>query len=128
MNGCTLPSNCLNELAGRLRPDLFKALSDPTRLAILARLASSPVPLTVSEASQCCGVHFSGVSRHLKQLQDAGLVEATKKGREVVYRPLLAELTFTLRGLADAIEACMGKEGCCSTTMGDSDEDPRHSP
>ena len=127
MNGFKLPSQCLDLLAGRLRPDFFKALSDPTRLAILARLASSPTPLTVSEASQCCGVHFSGVSRHLKQLQDAGLVAATKKGREVVYRPLLAELAQTLRGLADAVEACMGRGGCCATTMGVDDEDSKHS-
>jgi len=83
---------------------LFKALCDPSRLAVLTRLACSSEPLTVSEVASCCGAHISGASRHLKLLREAGLVEAEKRGRKVVYRPLLKEFVHTLRKLAHALE------------------------
>jgi DNA-binding transcriptional ArsR family regulator len=113
MNGTEFLGQCTGELSRLASPDLFKILSDPTRLAVLIRLAASPSPLTVSEASQCCGVHLSGVSRHLKALKDAGLAEAAKQGREVVYRPRLSELVATLRGMADAIESFALSGECC---------------
>ncbi|MHC1791347.1 ArsR/SmtB family transcription factor [Solidesulfovibrio sp.] len=117
-------------LCRHVRPEVFKALGDPTRLAILARVAGADAPLTVSQASECCGIHFSGVSRHLKVLREAGLVAAEKRGRDVVYRPVLGELAVMLRALADAIETgpagrgsgtdrCGGDRGaCCATTLG----------
>ena len=113
MNGSTFLGQYTGGLARLANPDLFKALSDPTRLAVLIRLAASPSPLTVSEASHCCGVHLSGVSRHLKALKEAGLAEAVKQGREVVYRPRLTELVATLRGMADAIEGFTLSGECC---------------
>ena len=42
------------------------------RLALLGRLAMAREPLTVTEVADCCGVHLSGVSRHLKMLHGAG--------------------------------------------------------
>jgi DNA-binding transcriptional ArsR family regulator len=122
MTNCTLPERCVGAFSRHLRPDLFKALSDPTRLAILVKVVSSTTPLTVSDASQCCGVHFSGVSRHLKLLKDAGLVEAQKQGRDVVYRPRLGDLVATLRGLADAIEDCQAMKECCANLQGEEHE------
>jgi len=119
MNNCTLPKHCVTAISRHLRPDLFKALSDPTRLSILVRVVGAAGPLTVSEASTCCGVHFSGVSRHLKLLRDAGLLEAEKQGRDVVYRPKLTDLVATLRGLADAIEDCQTVRECCANPQGE---------
>lgn len=89
-----------------LRPDLFRALADPTRLAVLARLACARGPLTVTEVSGCCGVHLSGVSRHLAALNVAGIVSVERSGREALYRLDAAALAATLRGFADALEEC----------------------
>lgn len=95
----------------QLRPDLFKALGDPTRLEVLSRLISAPEPLTVSEIADCCGVHLSGVSRHLSMLREAKVVCAEKVGREVRYELDCERLTSALRQLADAIDAC--RLQCC---------------
>lgn len=106
-------------LDNRLQCDLgsafFQALCDPTRLALLARLAGAASPMTVTEASECCGVHLSGVSRHLKTLRDAGLVQSERVGREVRYRLDCASVIGRLRSLADTFEAC--HESCCGASL-----------
>ncbi|MFQ5845127.1 MAG: ArsR/SmtB family transcription factor [Planctomycetota bacterium] len=106
-----LPPACAEALQRHLRLGLFRALSDPTRLAVVARLAAAAEPVTVTGVSECCGVHLSGVSRHLALLREAGLVEARKQGREVHYRLDCAALAESLRGLADALEEC--RRSCC---------------
>ncbi|MCZ7583463.1 MAG: metalloregulator ArsR/SmtB family transcription factor [Deltaproteobacteria bacterium] len=105
-------SGRMETLTAWLRPGWFKALGDPNRLAIVARLACAAKPMTVSEVGGCCGVHISGVSRHLALLRAAGVVAAEKIGREVRYRLNLSDLTGALRGLADAIDACEPSELC----------------
>ena len=92
---------------------MFRALGDETRLALVSRLASAKGPITVTEAATCCGVHLSGVSRHLAALRSAGLVTAKKEGREVRYSLDCAALASVLRDLASALEACSQK--CCGT-------------
>jgi DNA-binding transcriptional ArsR family regulator len=105
---------CSAALARHLRPELFKALADPRRLALLAQLAVATEPLTVTQATGCCGVHISGVSRHLAALRDAGILRAEKRGREVAYQLDSETLVGALRGLADAIEACCRENACCT--------------
>ena len=106
-----LPAACYVALDGSLDPTLFKALGDPNRLALLARLARADGPVTVTEASSCCGVHLSGVSRHLKILQEAGILRAEREGREVRYRLDCGAVVKVLRSLADAFERCQAS--CC---------------
>ncbi len=101
-----LPAACQTALSERLEAELFQALCDPIRLSLVAHLAASGRALTVTEASQCCGIHFSGVSRHLALLKRAGVVRAEKYGREMHYRIEIGALASTLRGLADALEDC----------------------
>jgi DNA-binding transcriptional ArsR family regulator len=84
----------------------FKALCDPCRIGILTKLARSCEPRTVSDIAGCCPPDLSVVSRHLATLRDAGILEAEKRGKEVYYSVRYAELAVTLRGMADAIEAC----------------------
>jgi DNA-binding transcriptional ArsR family regulator len=65
--------------------DLFRALADPTRRRILDLLAERGT-LTVSELA----AHFpdlvaSGISKHLMALRAAGLVTATRQGRNQLY-------------------------------------------
>ena len=60
----------------------FAALADPTRRAILARLASGEV--SVGELAAPFRISPPAVSRHLKVLQRAGLIA---QGREAQWRP-----------------------------------------
>jgi DNA-binding transcriptional ArsR family regulator len=60
----------------------FGALADPTRRAILARLAKGPA--TVMELAKPFEMTLPAVSKHLKVLELAGLIE---RGREAQWRP-----------------------------------------
>jgi DNA-binding transcriptional ArsR family regulator len=60
----------------------FAALADPTRRAILARLASGDA--TVSELAQPLPISIQAVSKHLKVLEGAGLIT---RGRTAQLRP-----------------------------------------
>ncbi len=93
------------------QPEIFKALADETSLAVLARIAAAGRPLTESEIKDCCGIHLSGVSRHLRQLRLAGLVHAEKNGREVRYNLQADDVIALLRDLADSLESC--GTNCC---------------
>jgi len=89
-----------------MRPDLFKALCDPMRISIIANLASRSGSSSVGDLTECCGIDFSGVSRHLKILRDAGIVTSEKSGREVLYSLRTEELSQTLHNIADALIGC----------------------
>lgn len=58
---------------------LFHALADKTRRDILRRLASAPY--TVSELAAPYEMSLAAVSKHLKLLEQAGLLTRTKEGR-----------------------------------------------
>ena len=64
----------------------FSALSDPTRRAILARLALGET--SVSELAKPFDISLPAVSRHLKVLEHAGLIA---RGREAQWRPCRIE-------------------------------------
>ena len=62
----------------------FLALSHPVRRAIVERLVAGPA--SVGRASGGLGVSKPAVTKHLKVLEDAGLVGRTVKGRTHVLR------------------------------------------
>jgi DNA-binding transcriptional ArsR family regulator len=64
----------------------FHALADPTRRAILARLALGEV--SVGELAEPFDMSLPAVSKHLKVLEHAGLIS---RGREAQYRPCKLE-------------------------------------
>src|ERR1041384_555552 len=64
----------------------FAALADPTRRAILARLASGEA--SVTELAQPFEMSLPAVSKHLKVLERAGLIA---RGREAQWRPCRIE-------------------------------------
>ncbi|HZE89345.1 MAG TPA: metalloregulator ArsR/SmtB family transcription factor [Verrucomicrobiae bacterium] len=97
------------DLIGTIPPRFFRALCDPNRLALLGRLAECGRPCGVTELSGCCAVDFSVVSRHLATLRDAGILAASRRGKEIYYEVRAAELIGTLRAIADAIEGCCGR-------------------
>ncbi len=103
----TLPVLCCGPATEPLDPDAsetlasrFRALSDPTRVAIVNRLAS---------ADECCVCDLTAafelsqptISHHLKVLRDAGLVESSRRGTWAYYRLVpdaVRELRHTLGG------------------------------
>ncbi len=64
----------------------FAALADPTRRAILARLATGEV--SVTELAAPFDMSLPAVSKHLKVLENAGLVS---RGRDAQWRPCRLE-------------------------------------
>ena len=68
-----------------LRLEILRALSDETRIEIISRLR---------HGGELCGCDFekmfkksqSTISRHLKKLQDADLIESRKDGVKVLYK------------------------------------------
>ncbi len=76
---------------------VFFALADPTRRAILARLAQGEA--TVSELSAPFALSAPAISKHLKVLQRAGLIE---QGRQAQWRPCRLK-SEPLRDVADWI-------------------------
>lgn len=90
----------------RVASDLFRVLGDPNRIRLVTQLLESGTTQTVSELAPCCPVDFSVVSRHLRQLREAGVVEATKQGKNVLYRVNGREVAALLRRFADDLETC----------------------
>lgn len=76
----------------------FAALADPTRRAILARLASGEA--TVNELAAPFAMTLPAVSKHLKVLERAGLIT---RGREAQWRPCRLEAT-PLKDVASWVE------------------------
>ena len=77
----------------------FAALADPTRRAILARLASGEA--SVNELAEPFDMTLPGVSKHLKVLERAGLIS---RGRVAQSRPCRLEAA-PLREAADWVES-----------------------
>src|ERR1700710_2229478 len=82
---------------------MLRAAGDPTRLRLLLLLRQAE--LTVSELIEIVGHSQPRVSRHLKLLGEAGLLERFKEGSWVFYRAADrgkgAELSTVLAALAD---------------------------
>jgi DNA-binding transcriptional ArsR family regulator len=95
---------------GRATPDpldaTFAALADPTRRAILARLASGEA--SVTELAAPFAVSQPAISKHLKVLERAGLVsrsrDAQRRPCRVEAKPL-AEATAWLERYREALES-----------------------
>ena len=66
-----------------LQPSLFGALSDPTRLRLVEALRGGEQP--VNELVARVELHQSGVSRHLRILHGAGLVQVRPSGPQRLY-------------------------------------------
>ena len=91
----------MEEGVARLLAARFKALADPSRVAIVNRLAGAE-EVCVCDFIGTLGLAQPTVSHHLKVLREAGLVEiARKRGTWVYYRLVpeaVDELAFALGG------------------------------
>ena len=111
----------------------FAALSDPTRRALLARLAKHD-ELSVSALAGPFAMSLPAVMKHLDVLSDAGLVTRTKTGRTVSYRLAPGPMEDAMQWLAhyqrfwteqlDRLAAFVEQEDPCQPNP----IDPRASP
>src|SRR6516165_2504139 len=88
----TLPVLCCGPATEPLDPDAsetlaarFRALSDPTRVAIVNRLASTE-ECCVCDLNEAFDLSQPTISHHLKVLHEAGLLDRDKRGVWVYYR------------------------------------------
>jgi len=74
-----------------LRRDIFQAIADPTRRAILALLASQTI--TAGAIADNFDGARSTISKHIQILTECGLVESNQKGREIYYQIKMDKMT-----------------------------------
>jgi len=86
-----LPEEARAELSSR-----FKALADPTRVAIVNRLAAAD-EVCVCDLTAVFELSQPTISHHLRILREAGLVDSTRRGTWAYYR-LVPEAIEALRG------------------------------
>jgi DNA-binding transcriptional ArsR family regulator len=77
---------------------VFRALSDPTRRRVVARLSRSPG--SVSELAEPFAMALPSFVQHLRVLESSGLVRSTKAGRVRTYRLVPARLRVAETWLA----------------------------
>jgi len=99
--------------------ELEKSIHEPARLALVTTLSGSPGGLGFQDLKAECGLTDGNLSRHLKVLQDAGIVRQHKAGKgrrsrtRVVMTPsgrdaflkYLHSLEKVLHGAIDTLEA-----------------------
>ena len=89
------PVNTAQLAAGPITPDdalsialRLKALADPVRVQLMSLLlAAKEEGVCTCDLAPGVGLSEATVSHHLKQLREAGLVQGTRKGTNVYYRP-----------------------------------------
>ncbi|MBX9594577.1 MAG: metalloregulator ArsR/SmtB family transcription factor [Roseomonas sp.] len=90
----------------------FTALGQGTRLELMrVLLAAGPSGLAAGDIAARLGVPASTLSFHLRALEQAGLVAATRHGRSLVYAPRIAALRALVAFLAEA--CCDGDPDRC---------------
>jgi ArsR family transcriptional regulator len=65
---------------------IARALADPRRYDLLRQIGKAGDTLACEHLRECCAVTAATVSHHMKELETAGLVAATRDGKFVTYR------------------------------------------
>jgi DNA-binding transcriptional ArsR family regulator len=82
--------------------ELFAALGDPTRLALVGRLADGE-PRSIGELGRDAAISRQALTKHLRVLERAGAISSARFGREVRFRieqQKLAEAEAFLNGVS----------------------------
>jgi DNA-binding transcriptional ArsR family regulator len=82
--------------------DVYRALADPTRRAILRQLQQGDRP--AGEIAGAFEMSWPAVSRHLRVLSDAGLIRAARDGQHLVYTLTTSVLVDIAAELAELAE------------------------
>jgi arsenate reductase len=95
----------------------FAALGQGTRLDLVrALLGAGPNGLSAGDIANQLGVPSSTLSFHLRALDQAGLIAATRQGRSLIYAVQFARLRGLLSFLVEA--CCGGEPGRCGDLAG----------
>lgn len=86
--------------------NVFKALADPTRRRVLALLRERP--MSAGDLAASFDVSKPTMSAHFAVLREAGLIEASKHGKSVIYQLRMSVLEDALLGLAQAVGLDLG--------------------
>ncbi|MBK9314682.1 MAG: helix-turn-helix transcriptional regulator [Acidobacteria bacterium] len=78
---------------------IFRALGDPTRRAIVEKLSEGPI--SVSQLAQPLNITLAAVVQHLQVLEESGLVQTEKVGRVRTCRIDPAGLSLAEQWMAD---------------------------
>jgi len=80
---------------------VFKALADPTRRQVLALLRERP--MSAGDLADHFQVSKPTMSAHFTVLREAGLIDASKIGKSIIYRLKMSVLEEALMGLAQTV-------------------------
>ena len=80
---------------------VFRALADPTRRRVLALLRERP--MSAGELADQFDVSKPTMSAHFNVLREAGLIDAAKHGKTIIYRLKMSVLEEALMGLAQTV-------------------------
>ena len=87
---------------------MFKAIADPTRREVLALLRERP--MTAGELADRFQHSKPTMSAHFAVLKEAGLIDASRHGKSIVYRLRMSVLEEALMGLAQAVGLDLARE------------------
>ncbi len=88
---------------------VFKAIADPTRRQVLALLRERP--MSAGELADRFDVSKPTMSAHFTVLREAGLIDASKHGKSIIYRLKMSVLEEALMELAQAVGLDLARGG-----------------
>lgn len=83
--------------------EIFKLLSDPTRLKILIMLFNSEEELCVNEIADYVEVTHSATSHQLSKLEDRGIVSCERHGQTMCYKIIYNEDTYKIKRMINLL-------------------------
>jgi len=104
----------MDTFATTLRPELLRALAQPTRVDLLAALIAEGGAANVSTLAAQVDVDPSVVSRHLRELRRAGVVRSERRGKQRWLTLEVAELHAHFAELTRQLEALRAGLPCCA--------------
>lgn len=94
------------------------ALAQPHRLQVFRRLVvAGPDGLTPGDLALAMQLPNATLSFHLKELTQAGLIDAERRGRHLLYRVDFAHMNGVLAYLTE--NCCQGSEACVAPSLND---------
>jgi DNA-binding transcriptional ArsR family regulator len=81
--------------------NVFKAIADPTRRQVLALLRERP--MSAGDLAAAFDHSKPTMSAHFAVLREAGLIDATRTGKSIIYRLRMSVLEEALMGLAETV-------------------------
>jgi ArsR family transcriptional regulator, repressor of sdpIR and other operons len=86
--------------------NVFRALADPTRRQVLALLRARP--MSAGELAAEFDVSKPTMSAHFTVLREAGLIDASRNGKSIIYSLRMSVLEEALMGLAQTVGLDLG--------------------